>query len=115
MTLACATADGDAPPDGAETGLQNTIRWTTASEVDNYGFEVYRADSEEGPYASLNPTPIPGAGTSDLPREYEYVDETIEPDAVYYYYVESISMSGERETITPVIRSLPKPTPAGSP
>jgi len=92
----------DGPP------YKNTIRWKTASEVDNFGYDVFRGDAEEGPFTRLNAKPIPGAGTTDETSQYAYEDSTIETGRAYYYYVESISMSGERERMTPVFRSRPK-------
>lgn len=85
--------------------LQNVIRWSTASEVDNFGFDVYRAEHEEGPFTRITQQPVPGAGTSDEPAQYEYADESIKPDTQYYYYVESISMSGMREKFTPTAKA----------
>jgi hypothetical protein len=86
----------------------NVVRWGTASEKDNFGYDVLRALSPEGPFSTVNPQPIPGAGTTDVPRRYEYHDESIEPDTIYWYYVESISMTGERRRITPIAPSKPK-------
>lgn len=88
--------------------LSNTIKWSTASEVDNFGYDVFRGDKEEGPFSRLNPTIIAGAGTVDEPRHYQYVDETIEAGREYWYYVESVSLSGVREKFTPVFKSKAK-------
>ena len=55
---------------------------------------------------------LQGAGTSDLPSSYVFVDDTIDPDQEYFYYVESISMSGVRERFTPIIRAPAKSLPA---
>ncbi len=86
----------------------NTIRWATASEVDNFGFDVFRSENEEGPFDRLNSEVIEGAGTTDEPQRYQWVDDTIDPRKIYYYYVESISMSGVREQFTPVGRAKAK-------
>lgn len=86
----------------------NTIRWTTASEVDNFGFDVYRSENEDGPFDVLTAEPVEGGGTVDEPRKYVFVDDTIDPSKAYYYYVESISMSGVRERFTPVVKAKPK-------
>jgi hypothetical protein len=94
--------------------ISNTLRWSTASEVDNFGFDVYRALSEEGPFERLTADPIPGAGTIDTPSQYVYVDEAIAPDTTYYYYVESISLQGIREQFTPIIKAGPKRVAAAS-
>ena len=80
----------------------NAVKWTTASEVDNFGYDVYRSTSPDGPFERLNPEVIEGAGTSDEVHAYRYVDAAIDPYTTYYYYVESISMSGVRKRFTPV-------------
>ena len=94
-----------------EESYNNTIKWSTASEVDNFGFDVFRGDSPEGPFERLNAETIEGAGTSDEPSDYRYVDDTIDPHRTYYYYVESISMDGVRERFTPVGKAGPKIKP----
>ena len=91
-----------------EKPLVNTIRWTTASEVENFGFDVYRSTSEDGPFERITPEPIPGAGTTDEPQPYVFVDDTIDPTTGYYYYLESISMQGVRERFSPINYSPPK-------
>ncbi len=91
-----------------EESYSRTLRWSTASEVDNFGFDVYRGDSEEGPFERLTETPIEGAGTTDLTTRYSFEDDTIDPYRTYYYYVESISLTGVREQFTPVITAKPK-------
>ena len=91
---------------------KNTIRWSTASEVDSFGFDVFRGELEEGPFERLNAKPIPGAGTSDESHSYAFVDETIDPTKDYFYYVESIAIDGVRERFTPVNRARAKVAPA---
>ena len=93
------------PPQTADAPYANTLRWVTASEVDNFGFDVYRSDSPDGPFARVTTSPIPGAGTSDEPSQYSYTDDTIQPDVQYHYYVESISMAGQREKFTPTFKA----------
>ncbi|HET9315503.1 MAG TPA: hypothetical protein VFQ51_07915 [Vicinamibacteria bacterium] len=106
-----AAAQGAAPaaaPAASPKALSNTIKWSTASEVENFGYDVFRGDKEEGPFTKLNSRIIAGAGTVDEPRYYQYVDETIEAGKEYWYYVESVSLSGTREKFTPVFRSKAK-------
>jgi hypothetical protein len=109
-------APAAATPAAPAAPYKNTVRWTTASEVDSFGFDVFRAEKEEGPFERLNAKPIPGAGTSDESHSYAWVDDTIDPTKEYYYYVESISIDGVREKFTPVSRARAKlaspPVPA---
>ena len=108
LLVSCGGDSATVPVDEKPTGIRNTVRWKTASELDSYGFDVYRSTSEDGPFETINEQPIAGAGTVDVPQNYEYVDRDIQPDTAYYYYVESISLAGEREAITPVFRAPPK-------
>jgi len=105
---ACASTPGHAP---TEHPLSNAITWSTASESDNFGFDVYRAKQADGPYERITPQPLLGGGTTDLPRDYRYVDRGIEAETVYFYYVESISLSGKRKRFTPVMKAAPKKRP----
>lgn len=98
----------DAKPMEATVDIKNTIRWSTASEVENFGYDVYRGEAEDGPFVRLTAQPIPGAGTSDEPHKYAYVDKDIDPTKDYWYYVESVSYSGVRERFTPVQKAKAK-------
>jgi len=112
--LLASCAGGNAPqPEGDEEaeGIHNKVRWKTASEVDSYGFDVYRSTSEDGPFETINDKPIAGAGTVDVPQYYLYLDHDIQPDTAYFYYIESISLAGERKDISPVLRAPPKRAP----
>ncbi len=96
-----------APPAPAATGEparpKLTISWSTASEVDNYGFLVLRGETEEGPFKVVTEKAIPGAGTSDLPHKYTFEDSDVVQGKIYYYYLESISLQGVREKFSPVV------------
>lgn len=86
----------------------NVIRWTTQSEEDIFAYDILRGPSQQGPFTRINAQSIPGQGTTDLPQHYEYRDADIEPDTVYWYYVQSITLTGERKQLTPVYPSRPK-------
>lgn len=102
-----------------EEAPRSVLRWRTASEIANFGFDVYRSRSPDGPFRRITELPIAGAGNADTPRSYSYADLDVEACEVYFYYVESISMEGEREPFTPVVRARPQgaegcpPLPAG--
>lgn len=125
--LGCAASAGpppaaDLPPAAAlptpaptPGSWSNTIRWATASEVENLGYNVYRGESEDGPWTRVNPELIPGAGTTDEPTRYRFVDDTIDPRVTYFYWVESVSIDGVRERFTPIARVKPKLEPTPTP
>ncbi len=76
--------------------------WTTFTERDNLGFNLGRARAETGPFARVNEHLIPGAGTTSIPHTYSYVDEMVEPGAVYWYQLEDVALSGKRTSHGPV-------------
>ncbi len=114
-----AMADKEPAESQETTGEQhaesprNHLRWSTATEQENFGYDIYRAESEDGPFERINSDPILGAGTSDEPSSYEYVDDDVDPYKTYWYYLESISMGGVKERFTPVFRKQAKLSPSG--
>lgn len=110
-TLTMAACAGTPAPGPSEHRLTNTITWSTASESDNFGFDIYRAEHRDGPYERITPQPVLGAGTTDLPGDYRFVDHRIEAGTAYFYYVESISLSGKRKRFTPIMEAPPRQPP----
>lgn len=110
--LGASVTAGEKPaePEGEESVERpaNHLRWTTATEHENFGYDVYRAESEDGPFERINKDPILGAGTTDEPTSYEFVDSDIDPYQTYWYYLESISMTGVKERFTPIFRKKAK-------
>ncbi|OJY89779.1 MAG: hypothetical protein BGP25_04000 [Lysobacterales bacterium 63-13] len=106
---------GDQSALAAEDRLANTPKWSLASEQDNFGFDVFRGDSENGEFTKLNKDPILGAGTTDETQKYSWRDDTIDPCKEYWYYVDSISTTGVREKMTPTFKAPAKRSPRTQP
>ena len=106
---------GDQSALPSDQRLANTPKWTLASEQDNFGFDVFRGDSEEGEFTKLNKEPILGAGTPAESSRYAWRDDSIDPCKDYWYYVESISTSGVREKMTPTFKAPAKRSPKAEP
>jgi hypothetical protein len=84
------------------------LRWRVQSEVDNLGFAVYRGESEAGDYERVGF--IPSVGNTGSPADYTFVDRDVIPGGTYYYYIESVEISGERkpsQVIRVVVPSAP--------
>lgn len=67
------------------------LRWGTATEVNNFGFEVQRADATKQ-FVGLDF--VPGSGTSNSPKHYFYFDTTITETGMYYYRLKQIDIDG---------------------
>ena len=88
------------------------LTWTTLSEVDNAGFNLWRSESKSsesksgeskngesknGNYIRINPKPIAAEGGATLGAEYSYTDNTVDttrPGITYYYKLEEIDTKG---------------------
>lgn len=71
-----------------------TIKWSTATETNNLGFNIYRSETKDGKYIKLNARLIEGAGTDATPHDYSFTDDDVVLDKTYYYYVEDIDFAG---------------------
>jgi len=71
-----------------------TLEWTTASELDNAGFNVYRSTSLDGEYTKLNSELIPATANAFEGASYSYTDKEVQPGLTYYYKLEDLSIEG---------------------
>ena len=80
------------------------ITWSTQSELNNAGFFIKRSQQRKGEFKVVNATMIAGAGTTSEKQSYTYTDETAQPNVVYYYQIEDVSLDGNRQTLIRGIR-----------
>ena len=76
------------------------ITWSTQSELNNAGFFIKRSQQQNGTFVVVNPTMIAGAGTTAEKQSYTYTDATADPNVIYYYQIEDVSLDGNRQTLT---------------
>lgn len=75
--------------------LAVSLGWETTEELDNLGFNLYRATSPDGKRQKVNKSlistkVIPG---SSIGTTYTYLDKGLSPNKTYYYWIEDISTS----------------------
>ncbi len=78
------------------------LEWRTGSELNNLGFHLYRAVSEDGPWERLTERLIPGLGSSPEGAGYSYRDAGLVNGTTYYYQLEDIETTGQTEKHGPV-------------
>jgi hypothetical protein len=72
-----------------------TILWTTASEIDNAGFNIYRSTEEDGTYTKINAELIPAKGSPSTSSAYQFIDQPLKNRKTYWYKLEDINLKGE--------------------
>jgi hypothetical protein len=68
--------------------------WVTESEIDNTGFNILRAEAEDGEYIQLNDSIIPAKGSSVEGAGYWFIDNTVKNRTTYYYKLEDVDTNG---------------------
>ncbi len=72
------------------------LQWTTQSETDNMGFNVFRATTDDLNSAEkVNLSMILGQGTTSEQQTYEFEDDMVENGLTYYYWLEQVDYDGE--------------------
>lgn len=105
--LAVTLANFAALADGTDV----SVRWSTVSEQDNFGFNVYRstdsADLGEQLNAALIPAQAPGSGQGS---SYDFLDQDLEAGVTYYYTLEDVDANGTPTHHGPVSVTVNTPT-----
>ena len=109
---------------GAEPQGENVlVWWETANELDNLGFNVYRARSAGGERTRLNAQLIPSQSPGSMEGgSYQFVDRSAQSGMSYHYWLEDVdsggvgTMNGPMAVQIPQARRLPcRPRPAPMP
>ena len=79
-----------------------SLAWQTASELDNLGFHVYRALSENGPWTRVTASLIPGLGSSAVGRTYSFCDGGLTNGVRYFYRLDDVDASSKTTSHGPV-------------
>ena len=78
------------------------ISWGTAEEINNAGFNVWRADQADGPYEIINPSMIPAEGDPLHGADYEYTDNGVKSGKTFFYKLEDVDTNGNSNMNGPV-------------
>ncbi len=81
------------------------VRWTTLSEQDNLGFNLYRSLEAASGWVMINTALIPGAGTTSERHDYSFLDDGVSTGPTYYYLLEDVDVTGRTTTHGPVSAS----------
>ncbi len=71
------------------------LNWQTATETNNFGFDVERSFGEEKSWEKIGF--IKGAGTTSQQQVYEFIDNTASEAGTYYYRLRQVDTNGAFE------------------
>ena len=78
-----------------QLGRPIVIRWSTESEVNTAGFNIYRAESEAGPWIQINDRLIPGSTDPLRGNTYVFTDTEVLAGKTYWYELEEVELGGK--------------------
>ena len=91
------------------------VEWTTETEVDTAGFNLYRSESPDGSYIKINHGLIPGSSDPLLGGKYVYTDTNVVAGRTYYYRLEDVELDGTTTTHGPIEVVADAPGPSAFP
>jgi hypothetical protein len=108
--------------DGFSHNGRNTLRWRTASEVENVGFRLYRAagDGANDDYTLvadyLTDASLRGAGTSNVQHSYGFVDAStgLKAGGRYTYKLEEVALDGSSDEVGRIALAMTPDASAGA-
>jgi hypothetical protein len=84
------------------------LQWETATELDNLGFNLYRANMPDGLRTQLNASLIPAQNPgSPVGATYTFLDEGVQPGLTYHYWLEDVDVYGVGTLHGPVAAIAP--------
>ena len=86
------------PFDLIEFGARSTddgvlVEWTTDSETDLFGWNVYRGARPDLAFRRINAVPVPAGGNDRAPASYTFLDDSPR-GRKFYYYVQAVTVDG---------------------
>lgn len=78
------------------------VDWSTATEIDTAGFNIYRSTSPDGPFTQVNDTIISASPDPLTGGTYQFTDTDVVPDQTYYYELEDVEVNGNTTRHGPI-------------
>ncbi|HZY41707.1 MAG TPA: Ser-Thr-rich GPI-anchored membrane family protein [Anaerolineae bacterium] len=71
-----------------------TIEWSTASELNTAGFNLYRGETKDGPFTRINADLIPASPDPLIGGSYIFTDTAVVAGRTYYFQLEDVETNG---------------------
>ncbi len=72
------------------------IQWSTETEFETAGFNIYRSNSLDGEFEQVNVQLIPAQADAAAGAQYSWEDTAAEAGRTYYYQLEDVEYNNSR-------------------
>ncbi len=97
---------GPPPPTEPPAGSGPLLKWATASESGVYGYQVFRGDSESGPFILQNAAVLRTHAKEYAGAPYFWRDEHAKKGLTYWYYVGVVYKNGNKQALSTPHRKI---------
>jgi hypothetical protein len=95
--LKLAVRDAQVPPPPGDGPL---IKWSATNEQLVYGYAVYRADSEKGPFVRVTDHVIQTGNADGTGSKYQWRDNSAISGRTYWYYIGILNRDGSKQQLS---------------
>jgi hypothetical protein len=82
-------------------GTGPLLKWQVANEYDIYGYEIFRSDSEKGPFSRVSSRIIERLeGDPEVGSIYQWRDASATSGKTYWYYINIVYNKGRKQQFT---------------
>ena len=81
---------------------QVVVEWSTATELDTAGFNLYRGTSPDGPFVQVNQQLLPSSPDPLTGGDYAFADTDVDPGRSYFYELEEVEYNGATQRFPPI-------------
>ena len=90
----------------AEPGDGPLLKWQVETEKQAYGYVVFRAEAENGPFLRVSRPMIKRVSPDSTGASYAWRDNTAQAGKTYWYFVTTVYADGHRSRLSPVIKKI---------
>ena len=87
---------------GGNTQKGILLGWQSVSELNYLGLNVHRRPAQAQHYINITPTPISGYSMDSYFNDYRFLDDSVEDDHTYWYFIETIHVGGVTQRSHPI-------------
>jgi hypothetical protein len=93
----------DGPPPSAQppSGNGPLLKWRVTDESGVYGYQIFRADAEQGPFVLQNTSVLRAHSKQYSSIPYFWRDEHTKSGSTYWYYIGAVYKDGRKQVLSP--------------
>lgn len=78
------------------------LKWETATEIDNAGFNIWRSEGDSNTFVKINELFIIAQGDETIGEKYFFTDLDVVPGKTYHYQLEDVEFDGDSTLHGPI-------------